>query len=602
MTYLPPDAAARLAKYVYHGDDRSYLYRHMWRPLCRRLVQYLPVWLAPNVITVAALLIVCLTHTIIAFYMPKLTVKDQNYLYRSEAKTTALPFAQEFLPPPPGSIFVAAAVALLLYQLLDNLDGHQARRTGTSSPLGLLMDHGCDAVNCIIGSLSVSAAISAGPCWKTWTIVINTLIVFCLSTWEEYYRGTLVLPVINGPNEGILLAVVIYLWTAWVGGPQWWYNGAVEIPSTWLPPLLRQPAPMAAVAFESAVLRRVCPFITTDDSSDNLAPVPFFFNLNCSAAYRDAPPLPTQAPFALDPRMAKYEQVVLGKVWIGHGVLQKSLLRLYGSSEAVLRVRYNTMVVLFMTAGALITCVGNIYQVYRAIRRMTPKELEQKHGSGRLHGKLPFLHALSRLLPLVLLTIMANIWFLTSQEDVYRRHPRIFSWTVGLLYTKMSVHLMVAHLCDCSFSGFRRTFVPFVLFGIHICLTYLHNVHQLRRQQAKLSNSSAAVDIETRWRAATAAGSNMTTGDFSASLQLNSSGSRVPTSRTGAYADYAYDMDEELILYEFFALSVVTFVHLAWNVIRETAAVLQVPIFSVPKEKQQLVLQQQQQSLKSKKA
>ena len=28
----------------------------------------------------------------------------------------------------------------------DNMDGKQARKTGNSSPLGLLFDHGCDAM------------------------------------------------------------------------------------------------------------------------------------------------------------------------------------------------------------------------------------------------------------------------------------------------------------------------------------------------------------------------------------------------------------------------------------------------------------------------
>jgi phosphatidylglycerophosphate synthase len=32
------------------------------------------------------------------------------------------------------------------YQNLDALDGKQARRTGNSTPLGELFDHGCDAI------------------------------------------------------------------------------------------------------------------------------------------------------------------------------------------------------------------------------------------------------------------------------------------------------------------------------------------------------------------------------------------------------------------------------------------------------------------------
>ena len=33
----------------------------------------------------------------------------------------------------------------LAYRILDEMDGKQARKTGNSSPLGLLFDHGCDA-------------------------------------------------------------------------------------------------------------------------------------------------------------------------------------------------------------------------------------------------------------------------------------------------------------------------------------------------------------------------------------------------------------------------------------------------------------------------
>jgi len=32
-----------------------------------------------------------------------------------------------------------------MYRLLDEMDGKQARKTGNSSPLGLIFDHGCDA-------------------------------------------------------------------------------------------------------------------------------------------------------------------------------------------------------------------------------------------------------------------------------------------------------------------------------------------------------------------------------------------------------------------------------------------------------------------------
>lgn len=39
------------------------------------------------------------------------------------------------------------ALGLFIYQSLDAIDGKQARRTGTSTPLGELFDHGCDSIS-----------------------------------------------------------------------------------------------------------------------------------------------------------------------------------------------------------------------------------------------------------------------------------------------------------------------------------------------------------------------------------------------------------------------------------------------------------------------
>lgn len=39
------------------------------------------------------------------------------------------------------------SLGLFIYQSLDAIDGKQARRTNSSTPLGELFDHGCDAVS-----------------------------------------------------------------------------------------------------------------------------------------------------------------------------------------------------------------------------------------------------------------------------------------------------------------------------------------------------------------------------------------------------------------------------------------------------------------------
>ena len=39
---------------------------------------------------------------------------------------------------------------------MDNVDGKQARKTGSSSPLGMIMDHGCDAFGVSFFTLGVA--------------------------------------------------------------------------------------------------------------------------------------------------------------------------------------------------------------------------------------------------------------------------------------------------------------------------------------------------------------------------------------------------------------------------------------------------------------
>ena len=59
-----------------------------------------------------------------------------------------------------------------MYVHLDCLDGKQARRTKSSSPLGQLFDHGCDAlsVNLLLANIGVSLSM---PC--SWAHAIGNL-------------------------------------------------------------------------------------------------------------------------------------------------------------------------------------------------------------------------------------------------------------------------------------------------------------------------------------------------------------------------------------------------------------------------------------------
>jgi ethanolaminephosphotransferase len=102
------------------------------------------------------------------------------------------------------------------------MDGKQARRTGSSSALGQLFDHGCDAVNACIIPICFGSVIASG-----WTVAIflclwSGFVPFYFQTWEEYHTGQLILPFFNGPSEGLLIAVAICMIST-IYGSGWWH-------------------------------------------------------------------------------------------------------------------------------------------------------------------------------------------------------------------------------------------------------------------------------------------------------------------------------------------------------------------------------------------
>jgi ethanolaminephosphotransferase len=140
----------------------------------------------------------------------------------------------------PSWLYFSFAAGLWLYSTFDNVDGKQARRTGTSSPLGELFDHGCDALNCTCVALLQSAALGLGHSYLSLSLVLLTIVGFYLSTAEEYFTGgkstgkksgrntnhedlienlfvVLYLGIVNGPTEGILMSCLAFVWSGFYG-------------------------------------------------------------------------------------------------------------------------------------------------------------------------------------------------------------------------------------------------------------------------------------------------------------------------------------------------------------------------------------------------
>ncbi len=95
-------------------------------------------------------------------------------------------------PKAPRWTYLLCALGFFIYQSLDAIDGKQARRTGTNSPLGEFFDHGCDAVSTYLVVVSAACAIGGG---HMPTIVINFVILYLVLNfayhWQTYVSGVL---------------------------------------------------------------------------------------------------------------------------------------------------------------------------------------------------------------------------------------------------------------------------------------------------------------------------------------------------------------------------------------------------------------------------
>eukprot|EP00929_Paragymnodinium_shiwhaense_P113103 TRINITY_DN81366_c0_g1_i1.p1 TRINITY_DN81366_c0_g1~~TRINITY_DN81366_c0_g1_i1.p1 ORF type:complete len:444 (-),score=45.52 TRINITY_DN81366_c0_g1_i1:18-1298(-) len=223
--YISEAGAAKLPHFKYSGCDNSFLYRYFCSPLADALVRRcVPRWLAPNCITLLGLVPSVFGHCLVAYHCPT---------FREEC---------------PSWCWAVLAACTFIYQTLDNMDGKQARRIGLASPLGLLMDHGVDAVNITLGSLNLMALFQLGDsvalCLTIW---LCGAFPFFFATWEEFYTGTLHLGIINGPTDGVLIVCGMLLLSAAVDDYAAFWEAPLLGSSIDLPMRLRRKD--AAIAF-----------------------------------------------------------------------------------------------------------------------------------------------------------------------------------------------------------------------------------------------------------------------------------------------------------------------------------------------------------------
>ncbi|XP_060530192.1 cholinephosphotransferase 1 isoform X4 [Cylas formicarius] len=157
----------RLGEHQYSCQSVS-LCDSILQPYWNWLVLKMPIWLAPNLLTILGLITNIFTALLLIAFSP-------------DAKAEA-----------PRWTCALCAVGLFVYQSLDAIDGKQARRTGSANPLGELFDHGCDSISTVFVALSACTAVQLGnyPAWMFFQCFCAMTLFYC-AHWQTYVSGTL---------------------------------------------------------------------------------------------------------------------------------------------------------------------------------------------------------------------------------------------------------------------------------------------------------------------------------------------------------------------------------------------------------------------------
>lgn len=125
------------------------------------------------------------------------------------------------------AVFLLPPVGLFLYMALDNAEGLQARRTGTSSPLGEFCDHWLDAFNVFLIPLGIIAVSGIHPT-RALPILLLAILGCWAIRWEDRERAGFVLPRL-GDVEGIGAVMSFYLICS-SAGLRFWETTLLGVP------------------------------------------------------------------------------------------------------------------------------------------------------------------------------------------------------------------------------------------------------------------------------------------------------------------------------------------------------------------------------------
>ncbi|XP_058977316.1 ethanolaminephosphotransferase 1-like isoform X2 [Musca domestica] len=203
VKYLTEAHLKGFEKYKYNSIDIGFLSVYVMHPFWNKCVEFLPMWLAPNILTFVGFLMTVVNFLLLSYY-------DWDFEAANPAENTV-----------PRWVWSVAALNILIYYNLDGMDGKQARRTGTSGPLGELFDHGLDSYSAVLIPIYMFSLFGSDdlPPIRMFFVIWNVFLNFYLTHVEKYNTGVMFLP---WGYDFTMWGVSITLFLTTVIGPGIW--------------------------------------------------------------------------------------------------------------------------------------------------------------------------------------------------------------------------------------------------------------------------------------------------------------------------------------------------------------------------------------------
>ncbi|CAH1126507.1 unnamed protein product [Ceutorhynchus assimilis] len=210
--YLDQEHLNGFDNYKYNCKDTGLLSIYVMHPFWDWVVQYCPKNIAPNLLTFSGFLCT------VAMYL-MFCIMDYDF--------TASDIDHPEVANLPRWTWFTAAILLFLAYTLDGIDGKQARRTGTSGPLGELFDHGLDSYTAALIPATMYSIFGRGARYSLRPIRMfftmwNVLFNFYLSHFEKYNTGVMFLP--WGYDFTMCGMIVVFFITGVAGSNLWQYS------------------------------------------------------------------------------------------------------------------------------------------------------------------------------------------------------------------------------------------------------------------------------------------------------------------------------------------------------------------------------------------